>query len=389
MKRDAVIVSAVRTAIGRQGGALATIPAHVLGAEVIKEAVKRANIDPEMIDDVIFGNVLSGGGNIARLTALQTGLSINLSGLTVDRQCGSGINAINLASQAIWAGDGDIYIAGGTESMSRAPYLMDRPEKPYSALPPSFRKSQLSPKEIGDPPMGITAENLVEKYKISREEQDEFAQMSQQRMKAAMEEGRFSEQIVPISIPIKKGEPVIFKTDEHPRPQTTIEALSKLQPAFLKDGTVTAGNSSGLNDAASALVIMSREKAEELNLTPLAVIRSYAVAGVDPNIMGIGPVPAVRKVMEKSGLSIADMDVIEINEAFAAQVLACNRELNMDLNKVNVNGGAIAHGHPLGATGAILATKAIYELKRSNGRYALITACIGGGQGIATIIEKE
>lgn len=389
MKRDAVIVSAVRTAIGRQGGALATIPAHVLGAEVLKEAVKRVNIDPEMIDDVIFGNVLSGGGNIARLTALQTGLSINLPGLTVDRQCGSGINAINLAAQAIWAGDGDIYIAGGTESMSRAPYLMDRPEKPYSASPPSFRKSQLSPKDIGDPPMGITAENLVEKYKITREEQDEFAQMSQHRMKAAMEEGRFNEQIVPISISIKKGEPFSFISDEHPRPQTTIEALSKLQPAFLKDGTVTAGNSSGLNDAASALVIMSREKAEELNITPLAVIRSYAVAGVDPNIMGIGPVPAVRKVLGKSGLSLTDLDLIEINEAFAAQVLACNRELNMDLNKVNVNGGAIAHGHPLGATGAILATKAVYELKRSNGRYALITACIGGGQGIATIIEKE
>lgn len=389
MKRDAVIVSAVRTAIGRQGGALATIPAHVLGAAVIREAVKRVNINPEMIDDVIFGNVLSGGGNIARLTALQTGLSINLPGLTVDRQCGSGINAINLAAQAIWAGDGDIFIAGGTESMSRAPYLMDRPEKPYSATPPSFRKSQLSPNEIGDPPMGITAENLVEKYKITREEQDEFAETSQYRMKAAMEEGRFNEQIVPIAIPVKKGEPFIFKTDEHPRPQTTIEALSKLQPAFLKGGTVTAGNSSGLNDGASALVIMSREKAEELDITPLAVIRSYAVAGVDPNIMGIGPVPAVRKVMEKAGLSIADMDLIEINEAFAAQVLACNRELNMDLNTVNVNGGAIAHGHPLGATGAILATKAVYELKRSDGRYALITACIGGGQGIATIIERE
>jgi len=389
MKRDAVIVSAVRTAIGRQGSALAGVPAHVLGAEVIKEAVKRANINPEMVDDVIFGNVLSGGGNIARLTALQTGLSIDLPGLTVDRQCGSGLNAINLAAQAIRAGDGDIYIAGGTESMSRAPYLMDRPEKPFSPVPPSFRKSQLSPKEIGDPPMGITAENLVEKYQITREEQDQFALQSQQRMAIAMEEGRFDEQIVPISIPVKKGEPIIFKVDEHPRPQTTYEALAKLQPAFLKGGSVTAGNSSGLNDAASALVIMSREKAEELNLTPLAVIRAFAVAGVDPNIMGIGPVPAVKKVLQKSGYSLHDIDVIEINEAFAAQVLACNRELEMDLNKVNINGGAIAHGHPLGATGAILVTKAIYELKRSAGKYALITACIGGGQGIATIIERE
>lgn len=389
MNRDAVIVSAVRTAIGRQGGALASIPAHVFGAEVIKEAVKRANITPDMIDDVFLGNVLSGGGNIARLTALQTGLSIEIPGVTVDRQCGSGINAINLAAQAIKAGDGDIYIAGGTESMSRAPYLMDRPEKPYGANPPSFRKSQLSPKEIGDPPMGITAENLVKKYNITREEQDAFALQSQQRMKAAMEEGRFDEQIVPITIPVRKGEPIVFNSDEHPRPETTIEGLAKLPPAFLQDGTVTAGSSSGLNDAASALVIMSREKAEELNLTPLAVIRHYAVAGVDPNIMGIGPVPAVRKVLEKSGLSIEDMDLIEINEAFAAQVIACNRELEMNMEKVNVNGGAIAHGHPLGATGAILVTKACYELKRTGGRYALITACIGGGQGIATIIESE
>jgi acetyl-CoA C-acetyltransferase len=389
MKRDAVIVSAVRTAIARQGGALATVPAHIFGAEVIKEAMRRANIGPEMIDDVIMGNVLSGGGNIARLTALQTGLSLEITGLTVDRQCGSGINAVNLAAQAIRAGDGDVYIAGGIESMSRASYLMDRPEKPYSSTPPSFRKSQLSPKEIGDPPMGITAENLVKKYGISRKEQDEFALRSQQKMARAMQEGRFKEQIVPITVPVKKGEPIVFDTDEHPRPNTTIEALSKLPPAFLEGGTVTAGNSSGLNDAASALIIMSREKAEELGLTPLAVVRAYAVAGVDPNIMGIGPVPATRKVLKKVGLTLDDMDLIEINEAFAAQVIACDRELNMNPEKVNVNGGAIAHGHPLGATGAILITKAVYELQRSGGRYALITACIGGGQGIATIIERE
>lgn len=389
MKRDAVIVSAVRTAIGKQGNALATVPAHVFGAEVIKEAIKRAKIRPEMINDVIFGNVLSGGGNIARLTALQTGLSIEIPGMTVDRQCGSGINAVNLAAQAIRSGDGDIYIAGGTESMSRAPYLMDRPEKPYSSIHPRFRKSQLSPKEIGDPPMGITAENLVKKYGISREEQDEFALRSQQKMAAAMREGRFDQQIVPIHIPVKKGDPIVFQTDEHPRPETSMEALSKLKPAFLEGGSVTAGNSSGLNDAASALVVMAREKAEELGITPLAVIREYAVAGVDPNIMGIGPVPATKKVLEKSGLSLEDMDLIEINEAFAAQVIACDRELNMNPDKVNVNGGAIAHGHPLGATGAILITKSVYELQRSGGRYALITACIGGGQGIATIIERE
>ncbi len=389
MERDAVIVSAVRTAIGRQGGALASVPAHVFGAEVIIEALSRANISVDQVDDVILGNVLSGGGNIARLTALQTGLSTNLPGLTVDRQCGSGINAINLAAQAIWAGDGDVFVAGGVESMSRAPYLMDRPEKAYGPMPPRFRKSQLSPSEIGDPPMGITAETLAEKFGISREEQDEFAFQSQQKMARAIEEGRFDEQIVPVSIPVRKGEPVVFKVDEHPRPQTTKESLAKLSAVFLEGGTVTAGSSSGLNDAASAVVIMSRQKAKELGVVPLAVIRAQAVAGVDPNIMGIGPVPATKKVLEKSGLTLNDMDLIEINEAFAAQVLACDKELGMNLAKVNVNGGAIAHGHPLGATGAILVTKAIYELKRSGGKYALITACIGGGQGIATIIERE
>ncbi|MRG85962.1 thiolase family protein [Salinibacillus xinjiangensis] len=389
MNRDAVIVSAVRTPIARQGGSLASVPAHVFGAEVIKKAVQRARVRPEMIDDVIFGNVLSGGGNIARLTALQTELSIQIPGLTVDRQCGSGINAVALAAQAIRAGAGDVYIAGGTESMSRAPYLMDRPERAYSPVPPNIRKSQLSPTEIGNPPMGITAENLAEKYEISRVEQDEFAFTSQRRMARAMEEGRFDDQIVPIEVPTRKGEPIIFDTDEHPRPQTTLEGLAKLKPAFKKDGSVTAGSSSGLNDAASALVIMSRQKANSLGLQPMATIRETAVAGVDPNIMGIGPVPATKMVMEQSGLQLEDMDFIELNEAFAAQVLAVNRELNMDIDKVNVNGGAIAHGHPLGATGAILMTKAVYELNRTDGKYALISACIGGGQGISTIIERE
>ncbi|WP_285766986.1 thiolase family protein [Peribacillus sp. SI8-4] len=389
MKRDAVIVSAVRTAIGKQGGALASVPAHKFGAEVVKEAIKRAKVNPELINDVILGNVLSGGGNIARLTALETGLSLQLPGLTVDRQCGSGINAVNLAAQAILAGEGDIFIAGGVESMSRAPYLMDRPEKAYSAKPPQFRKSQLSPKEIGDPPMGITAENLAGKYEVSREEQDEFALQSQKKMAKAVDEGRFDEQIIPVSIMGRKGETREFKVDEHPRPQITKEGLANLPPAFLEDGSVTAGNSSGLNDAASALVIMSREKAEEMGIKPLATIKAQAVAGVDPNYMGIGPVPAVKRVLEKSRLSLADMDIFEINEAFAAQVIACNRELDMNAAKINVNGGAIAHGHPLGATGAILMTKAVYELKRISGRYALITACIGGGQGIATIIERE
>lgn len=389
MKRDAVIVSAVRTAIGKQGGALASLPAHLYGGEVIKEAIKRVNLNPEMIDDVILGNVLSGGGNIARLTALQGGLSVNIPGLTIDRQCGSGINAAALAAQAIQSGAGDIYVAGGIESMSRAPYQYERPEQAYSSIPPRYRKTLLAPEEIGNPGMGTTAENLAKKYDITRKEQDEYSLRSQLRMATAINEGRFDEQIVPISIPVRKGEPILFNKDEHPRPNTTLAALAKLSPAFQRDGTVTAGSSSGLNDAASAMVIMSREKAEELGIQPLAAIKGSTVAGVDPNIMGIGPVPATKKLLEKLNLSLSDMDIIELNEAFAAQVIACARELGIDPEKLNVNGGAIAHGHPLGATGAILITKAVYELKRSAGKFALITACIGGGQGISLVIERE
>lgn len=389
MKRDAVIVSCVRTPIARMGGALATLVPHVFGAQVIKEAVSRAKLKPEDIDDVIFGNVLSGGGNIARLTALQAGLGVEVPGLTVDRQCGSGINAVALAASAIRAGDGDVFIAGGVESYSQAPYLMAKSPKLYSVQPPQFYKPKLAPDEIGSPPMGITAENLAKKYGISREEQDEFAYLSQKKMAQAMREGRFNEQLVPISISQRKGDPVLFTQDEHPRPETTLEGLAKLPPAFLQGGSVTAGNSSGLNDAASAVVVMSREKATELGLKPLAVVRDYAVSGVDPNIMGIGPVPSTRKVLAKSGLTLDQLDLIEINEAFAAQVIACQRELEMDLDKVNVNGGAISHGHPLGATGAILITKTVYELERIKGRYALVTACIGGGQGIAVILERE
>ncbi|PFG13438.1 thiolase family protein [Bacillus sp. es.036] len=389
MNRDPVIVSSVRTPIGRQGGAFSGIQAHELGAIALREAVARINLDVESIDDVIFGNVIGGGGNIARLTALQAGLPLTIPGLTIDRQCGSGLNAINLAAQAIKSGDGDVYVVGGAESMSQAPYLMEKPSKPFSTMPPRFMKSRLSPEEIGDPPMGITAENLAEKYHITREEQDAFAQRSQERMGKAMAEGYFDSQIAPVHVPVRKGDPIKVTKDEHPRPETTIERLATLPPVFKKGGSVTAGSSSGLNDAASALIVMSREKAESLGLKPLAVVRGYAVSGVDPNIMGIGPVPATQKLMKQSGLSLEEMDLIEINEAFAAQVLACDRELKMNENVVNVNGGAIAHGHPLGATGAILATKAIYELDRREGRYALITACIGGGQGIATVLERE
>src|SRR5699024_3757701 len=271
-----------------------------------------------------------------------------------------------LAAQAIRAGEGDVYIAGGIENMSRAPYLMDRPEMAYSPALPKFRKSQLAPERIGNPPMGITAENLAEKYDISRQEQDEYAFRSQQRMAEAVEKGKYNDQIIPISVPRRKQDPLVYDQDEHPRPNSTLEGMGKLRPAFKQNGSVTAGNSSGLNDAVSALVVMSREEAKKLGITPLATVHQTAVAGVDPNIMGIGPVPAIKKVLEKSKLSLNDMDLIELNEAFASQVLACDRELAFDLDKVNINGGAIAHGHPLGATGAILATKAVYELQQTN-----------------------
>jgi len=386
--KEAVIVSAVRTSIGRAGGALGMIPPEYYGAEVIKEVIKRIDLDSTLIEDVFFGNCLNGGGNIARLCALKAGLPIETPGLTIDRQCGSGLNAVNLAAQAVMAGMGDVFIAGGTESCSLKPYLMEHMQF-FSKTPPKFRSgSQLSPNEIGNPPMGVTAENLAEKYQITRLEQDEFSVRSQQKMGKAMVEGLFKSQIVPLTIPVGKNKTMVFETDEHPRPQTTLEGLSKLSAVFKAGGTVTAGNSSGLNDAASAVVVMSADRAKALGLKPLAKIRTFAVAGVDPNIMGIGPVPAVRKALAQAGLTINDIDLIELNEAFAAQVLAVDRELHFDMDKVNVNGGAIAHGHPIAATGAILTTKLMFEMNRRDVQLGMITACIGGGQGIATIFER-
>jgi len=295
---------------------------------------------------------------------------------------------VNLAAQAVMAGMGDVFIAGGTESCSLKPYLMEHMQF-FSKTPPKFRSGfQLSSNEIGNPPMGVTAENLAEKYQITRLEQDEFSVRSQQKMGKAMAEGLFKSQIVPLTIPVCKNKTMIFDTDEHPRPQTTLEGLGKLSAVFKAGGTVTAGNSSGLNDAASAVVVMSADRAKALGLKPLAKIRTFAVAGVDPNIMGIGPVPAVRKALAQAGLTINDIDLIELNEAFAAQVLAVDRELHFNMDKVNVNGGAIAHGHPIAATGAILTTKLMFEMNRRDVQFGMITACIGGGQGIATIFER-
>lgn len=381
-----VIVSAVRTAIAKRGGALKNIHPYKLGGIVIKEAVNKVKIKSEDITDVIMGNCLTNVGNIARMSALESGLHYSVPGVTIDRQCGSGINSIMMAAQMIKA-DGGIYVAGGTESMTLEPYQLAKQHKIYDQQPPEFLKRHLSPKEIGDPPMGITAENLAEKYNISFEEQNEFAFHSQRKMDHAMKEGYFKEQIVPIEVPMKQGTEV-FQEDEHPRRDITLEQLSRLRPVFKEGGSVTAGTSSGINDGAGAVVMMSEQEAKNRGLSPLVRVIGYAVSGVDPNYMGIGPVPAVRKVLENTNMTLHDIDLVEINEAFAVQVLACHKELNFDLDKVNVNGGAIAHGHPIAATGTMLATKLIYELKRRNERYGLLTACIGGGQGIAVIFEN-
>ncbi len=385
---EAVIVSAVRTPIAKMKGALKDIHPSIYGGLVIKEALKRVQIEGEEVDDVIFGNCLAGGGNMGRLSLLQAGLPLSVPGITIDRQCGSGINSVALAAQAVIAGNGKIFVAGGTESMTRSPYLLEPPSQAFDRMPPKFVRRQLSPDHIGDPAMGITAENLAERYKISREEQDAFACRSQEKMKSAMEKGLFKEEIVPVPLTDKKGNTILFDTDEHPRPDTTEAALAKLPSVFKENGTVTAGNSSGVNDGASALVIMSSQEAEQRGLEPLAKVKHWAVAGVDPNIMGIGPVPATRKVLSNAGLTLDDIDLVEINEAFAAQVLACDRELRLDWDKVNVNGGAIAHGHPIAATGGMLVMKLANEMKRRDAKRGLVTACIGGGQGISLILER-
>lgn len=390
--REAVIVGAARTAIARENGALRDVPPETMAAVVMKEAVARSGLQkPELIDEVIFGHCLGAPGCIGRMALLRAGLPMEIPAVTIDRQCGSGSTAVNLAATHIWAGVGDIYLAGGVESMTRQPYLLEKPTAAFQRTPPNFTRRPLSPEEIGDPPMGITAENVAQRFNIPREEQDEMGYLSQVKAARALREGRFEEQIVPVTIPQKKGEPVVFEVDEHPRPGTTMEALAKLPPVFKKDGTVTAGTSSGINDGAGALLLASRDRAEELGLKPLAIVRAFAAAGVDPNIMGIGPVPATRKALAKAGLTIDQMDVIELNEAFAAQAIACCRELGIDWRdqeKFNPNGGAIALGHPIAASLAILVIKAVYELHRRSGRYALITACCGGGQGVATIIER-
>ncbi|QGP91875.1 Acetyl-CoA acetyltransferase [Neomoorella glycerini] len=390
---NVVILSAVRTAIGSFGGTLKDIPAVELGAIVIKEALHRAGIEPGQVDEVILGNVLQAGlgQNPARQAAIKAGLPVEVPAITINMVCGSGLRAINLAARLIEAGEADVIVAGGVENMSRAPY----------ALPGARWGSRMGDDQVIDVMlkdglwdafynyhMGITAENLAERYHITREEQDCFALESQRRAEKAVKEGRFRDEIVPVQVPQRKGEPVVFVQDEFPRFGTTAEALAKLKPAFKRDGTVTAGNASGINDGAAAVVLTSAWKAETLGLKPVASIRSWSTAGVDPSIMGIGPVEATRKALKRTGLTIADLDLIEANEAFAAQSLAVAKELELDLTKTNVNGGAIALGHPIGASGARILVTLVHEMQKRQSRYGLATLCVGGGMGVATIVER-
>ncbi|WP_338450363.1 acetyl-CoA C-acetyltransferase [Niallia oryzisoli] len=392
--REVVIVSAVRTAIGNFMGALSNTPATELGAIVIKEAVNRAGIKGEQVDEVIMGNVLQAGlgQGPARTAALKAGLPIETTAMAINKLCGSGLKAVHLAAQAIQTGDAEIVVAGGMENMSMAPYLLPKGRTGYRMGDGKIIDSMIQDGlqcAINHYHMGITAENIAEQYGLTREEQDEFAAWSQQKAEAAMNEGKFQEEIVPVILPQRKGDPIVFDKDEFPRAGVTAEKLAKLKPAFKKDGTVTAGNASGINDGAAALVLMSREKADELGIKPMAVLRGNGAAGVDPKIMGIGPVPATRKALEKAGLSIDDIDLVEANEAFAAQSLAVGRDLFIPREKLNVNGGAVSLGHPIGASGARILVTLLHEMKRQGSRYGLATLCIGGGQGAASIVELE
>ncbi len=391
--KKVVVVAAVRTPVGTFGGSLKDVPVVDLGALVIKEVLQRSNVPPEMVQEVIFGNVLQAGlgQNPARQAALKASLDVSIPALSINKVCASGLKSVNLGAQAIAAGDADVIVAGGMENMSRAPYLTDVARwggrMGNASLVDSMIKDGLWC-AFNDVHMGITAENIAEQFNISREDQDKLALGSQERALKAIEEGLFKDEIIPVPVPQRKGDPVMFDTDEHPRKGTTLEGLQKLRPAFKKDGSVTAGNASGINDGAAAVLLMSEEKAKELGITPLATIVSYASAGVEPAIMGTGPIPATRKALEKSGWSVDDLDVIEANEAFAAQALAVARELNFDLEKTNLSGGAIALGHPIGASGARIFVTLLYQLLRKGQGKGLATLCIGGGQGCATIVER-
>ncbi|HHW60705.1 MAG TPA: acetyl-CoA C-acetyltransferase [Syntrophomonadaceae bacterium] len=393
MSKEVVLVGACRTPVGTFGGQLKNIRVVDLGTLVMKEALQRTGISAEQVDEVIFGCVLQAaqGQNVARQSAIYAGIPKEVPAFTLNKVCGSGLRSVSLAAQIIKAGDADIILAGGMENMSAAPYALEKARFGYrmndGKLVDTMIKDGLW-EAFNDYHMGITSENINEMYGITREEQDEFGLRSQQRAKAAIESGRFKDEIVPVVIKTKKGES-IFDTDEHPR-DTNLEKMSKLKPAFKKDGSVTAGNASGINDGAAAVIVMSREKADELGIKPMARIVSYASGGVDPSVMGLGPIPATRKALEKAKLTVDDLDLIEANEAFAAQSIAVARDLGWDkaMEKVNVNGGAIALGHPIGASGARILTTLLYEMQKREAKLGLATLCIGGGQGTALIVER-
>ena len=392
--REVVIVSAVRTAIGSFGGSLKDVPSSELGAIVIKEAVNRAGIKPELVEEVVMGNVIQAaqGQNVARQAAVKAGLPVEVPAMTINKVCGSGLRCVALAAQMIKAGDCDVVVAGGMENMSAAPY----------AVPGARWGQRMGDGKIVDTMikdalwdafnnyhMGVTAENIAKEWGLTREMQDEFSLNSQLKAEKAIKEGRFVDEIVPVIIPQRRGEPKVFAQDEFPRFGSTIEKMAKLKPAFIKDGTVTAANASGINDGAAAFVVMSAEKAAQLGLKPMAKILSYGSKGLDPSIMGYGPFHATKKALEGAGLTVEDMDLIEANEAFAAQSLAVAKDLNFDMNKVNVNGGAIALGHPVGASGARILVTLLHEMQKRDAKKGLATLCIGGGMGTALVVERE
>jgi acetyl-CoA C-acetyltransferase len=394
LSADVVILSACRTAVGRFLGSLSSIPASDLGGIVVREAVRRAGVEPGQVDEVILGNVLQAGQgqNPARLALHAAGLPDEIPAVSLNKLCGSAMKAVHFAGQAIALGDAEVIVAGGMENMTRAPYMIANGRTGYrmgdGLLEDHLMRDGLIC-TVNDYHMGMTAENIAAKYGVTREDQDAYALESQRRTAAAMEAGMFKEEVVPVPIPQRKGEPILFDAEEHPRPDTTLEELAKLKPAFKADGTVTAGNASGINDAAAALVLSSRDFADRQGFKPLGRIVGYASAALDPAYMGMGPYHSTLRIMQKTGMSIDQMDLIEANEAFAAQALAVARLLEFDMSKVNIYGGAIALGHPIGATGARILTTLLHALRRTGGRYGLATMCIGGGQGVATIIEAE
>ncbi|HJA72060.1 MAG TPA: acetyl-CoA C-acetyltransferase [Candidatus Lachnoclostridium stercoravium] len=393
MAKKVVLAGACRTAIGSMGGSLSTTPAPELGAIVIKEALKRAGVAPEQVDHVYMGCVIQAGlgQNVARQSSIKAGLPVETPAVTVNVVCGSGLNCVNMAAQMIQCGDADIVVAGGMENMSMAPYALKNARYGYRMGHSTMFDTMISDAlwdVFNDYHMGVTAENVAEQWGLTREQLDEFAASSQQKACAAIESGRFKDEIVPVEVK-KKKETIIFDTDEGPRPGTTAEGIARLRPAFKKDGMVTAGNASSINDGAAAIVVMSEEKAKELGVKPMATWVAGALGGVDPSIMGVGPVAATKKVMAKTGLTVADMDLIEANEAFAAQSLAVAHDLEFDMSKVNVNGGAIALGHPVGASGCRILVTLLHEMEKRDAKKGLATLCIGGGMGCATIVERD